>query len=417
MLNNIFLNNYNKIKEDTEDLSKYTLEELKKLLKHTEEIKEEYDNLQLVVKRNGNSLYGTSASEYFSLCDVDIAEDITMGAKHFTIIVDKALNNFLVNWGEFELKIIQEFYPDVKKLIKFTNYVPDTKDDFCVYGDTDSRYCDMGLIYKLMDKELPKDDRELSDFILFFNERFVKKIITETITNECLERNARNGYLKMNHEVSTRKSSFIKKKKYILTLIWKDGKYLPKRKLKFTGIELKKGSMAKRMKKILKKLVEKFLIDDYSIADLRKECLKLMTYIKFRKEKDFIYLVSSVSGLANVTQGDDKIYKSEKTHIQMQIMIAWMNFLEENNLTDKYKHPFDGQKMNYYYCGENSKYKVIGVPDDININTIKELPEPAWNTMIIRLMIKPLLRYILDKEDINLTDCEHFLLGVKQHNF
>jgi hypothetical protein len=42
------------------------------------------------------------------------------------------------------------------------------------------------------------------------------------------------------------------------------------------------------MKKILLKLVEKFLIEDYTIDELRIETLKLISYIKQRKEKDFI---------------------------------------------------------------------------------------------------------------------------------
>ena len=39
-------------------------------------------NLELIVKRDANSLYGTSASIYFSLGDFDVAEDITISGKH-----------------------------------------------------------------------------------------------------------------------------------------------------------------------------------------------------------------------------------------------------------------------------------------------------------------------------------------------
>jgi len=413
-MDNIFSKNYNELVQNTLDLSKYSLDELNNLLNRAKEIQEEYDNLQLVVKRNGNSLYGATANEYYSLHDVDIAEDITMGAKHFTVIVDKALNNFLQNWGEKELKIIQEFYPNVTKLEKF-NYVPD-KIDYCIYGDTDSRYCDDEIIFNLMGMEIPKDDKELSDFIDFFNKRFGNSIVKERIDFECELRNARKGFLKMNHEVTMRKSTFIKKKKYILTKIWENGKFLKTRKMKFQGVELKKGAMSKRMKKILGKLVEKFLVDDFTIKQLRIECLKLMANIKQRKEIDIICLISSVSGLNNVKEKSDGTFYSDKNHIQMQIMLSWMNFIKENNLIE-HRPPFDGQKMYYYYCADNEKYKVIGIPDDVKIKNLKNLPEPNWNLMINKIMIKPLLRYILDKSDISDIDCEHFLLGVKELKF
>ena len=101
----------------------------------------------------------------------------------------------------------------------------------------------------------------------------------------------------------------------------------------------------------------------------------------------------------------------------MQIAISWMNFIEKNKMTEEYQMPFEGQKMNYYYCNENSGWKVIGVPDDVNINTVKGLPEPDWNRMINDTILKPLLRYIYEKDEIDETDVEHFLLGVKPLSF
>jgi hypothetical protein len=77
--------------------------------------------------------------------------------------------------------------------------------------------------------------------------------------------------------------------------------------------------------------------------------------------------------------------------------------------------------MNYYYCKPESGYKVIGVPDDVDINNIKNLPEPDWNIMIDKAFIRPLLRYVLENDEIIDTknklsekDVEQFLLGVKK---
>jgi hypothetical protein len=72
--------------------------------------------------------------------------------------------------------------------------------------------------------------------------------------------------------------------------------------------------------------------------------------------------------------------------------------------------------MNYYYTNDE-KYKVIGVPDDVDINKVPGLPEPDWNRMLNTNLLKPLLKYIYDKEEIEDDDIEHFLLGIKQWNF
>ncbi|KAA6378259.1 MAG: hypothetical protein EZS28_026214, partial [Streblomastix strix] len=244
----IFGKRYYDLVEECSDLSKYSLEQLEELEHRTKQIKTEYENFQLVVKCDANSLYGTSANIFNSLCDYDIAEDITMGGKYFCVKVDIGLNILFKTWepNGNEFKIIQEFYPQVIKLKQFTEYIPDSKQDVCVYGDTDSRYIDLGIIYSLFLTEngplpLPDEDEELSKFAVYINEKIISPKIKEIIDYECENRNARKGYLKMAHEVTSRKSIFMKKKKYIMTLIWKDGKFFSQRKLKLTGVELRKA--------------------------------------------------------------------------------------------------------------------------------------------------------------------------------
>ena len=417
-----FSERYNELSKSSNNLDNLLLHDLELFLHDAKDIQMEYKNLQLVVKADANSLYGVSASQYFSLQDVDIAEDICGTGKHFAVSVDHSINKFFVNWGDEELRIIQKFYPDVLRLRKFTEYVPDTRNDICVYGDTDSRYCDTEMIYNLLITEngpmkLPESDKELSDFVIFMMDNFLNSVIKKTIDDDCIYRNARIGHLKMNHEVTTRKCVFQKKKKYIMTCICEDGKLLNKPKLKFKGVELKKGSMSPKAKKILGKLMDKYLLDGYDTSKLRTECIKLITYIKQRKDKDFIYQISTVSGLKNITKSDANIYSSDKNHIQMQIALSWYNFIEKNKLTKEYRKPFEGQKMKYYYCSENSEYKVMGIPDDVEINNIPGLPEPDWNKQINNVLLRPLLRYTFDKDTILDEDIINFLLGAKIWKF
>ncbi len=412
---------------DDNYLNSLSKDELKELMSEAEEVRQIYKNLELIVKRDANSLYGTSASIYFSLGDFDIAEDITISGKHSGIIVDVAINNFFKYWGEKELKVVQQFYPNVVKIRQFTEYQKDTINDICVYGDTDSRYLDIGIIYNLLivhdqygfeePLKIPENtiegNKSISDFGIFLMENFINNIISETLKVDIVERNAKLGYLKMAHEVTTRKCIFQAKKKYIMSVIWKDGKFLSKTNLVYKGVELKKGELNKRVKKIIKLLVEKFLLENYTKDQIREEILKLIKYIKARAEKDFVYKNTSVSGLKNIYKNENGIYVSSKNHIQMKIALFWYNFLEKNNLQQDYAFPFEGQKMCYYYANNNI---VVGVPDDVDINKVPNLPEPDWNKNLNMILVKSMLKYIseIDNKKINDKSVENFLLNVRE---
>lgn len=416
-----FSENYNKFCVKLDDLSIYSDDELNELLLVADQIENEYKGMNLVVKCNGNSLYGTSASKYFSKNDFDLAEDITTGGKQFCCIVDYSINGFFMQWANPDnLSIIRKLYPNTSSIRNFTEYVKDSENDLCPYGDTDSRYVDLELIYSLiLDADgkrmvLPKSDRELSEFGIFIYEKFLVDIMRDAINKECEFRNARKGYLRFCLETISRKTIFQAKKKYILTNIYKDGKFLDKPKLIFKGVELKKGSTTPRMKKILGKLVEKFLIDEYTLPMLRQECLKLINHIKLIKEKDMVYLITSVSNLKLIKFDKAKnMYVSDANHTSVQVALSWYNFIHENGLSSEYRKPFEGQKMNYYYC-INSKYKLLGVPDDVDINSIPNLPDVDWGVMVRKSFIKPLLRYIFDDAKITDSHVESFLLGIEK---
>lgn len=422
--NNLFSQRYFDLMARKDHVNEMSKEELSKYLLELQEAYEEYEQLQLVVKRNANSLYGSSASKYFSLHNTDIAEDITCTGRWFAILVDHTINDFFVHWADSEnkqknLEKLREFYPNLEDIRNFSEYVPDTKNDLCCYGDTDSRYFRMDLLYDLLFMKLPEDKKELGDFSMFMAHNFINEIIKTSIDADCEKRNARKGFMKMAHEITTGKSIFIKKKKYIATPFLSDGVYHDT-KFKYQGVELKKGSMSEKAKKIISKLINKYLIENYTTEQIRIELLKIVKYIKLKKDKELIYQISSVSGLDNMKQNSEGIWVSDKTHIQMQIALSWNNFITQNKLTEVYKPAFEGQKMQFYYTKNDPFYKVIGIPDDYNISEIPNLPEVDWQRMIFQTIIKPIGRYIIDKsanEDITDKDIEAFMYGVKTFDF
>ena len=98
----------------------------------------------------------------------------------------------------------------------------------------------------------------------------------------------------------------------------------------------------------------------------------------------------------------------------MKIALFWYNFIEKNNLHQVYKYPFEGQKMCYYYAKDGY---VVGIPDDVDINKVPNLPEPDWNKMLNRILVKSMLKYISEEIKITDKDVSNFLINVRKIKF
>lgn len=424
-----FLQRYNNLKERVSgsDLEKLSDKEILELYEEAKEAYSEYDNMQLTVKLDGNSLYGVSASQYFSLHDYDIAEDITGSARHFAILIDVEINKFFQHWADTEeskqknLEIIRKFYPQADDLQSFSEYRKDTVDDLCVYGDTDSRYVDMQMIHSLIlsnGKPIPFPDvspdgnTKVGQFAEFMTEHYINRIIADSIAADIEKRGANPGFLRMAHEVTSNgQAIFLTSKKYVLPLVWKDDKFLSKTKMKLQGVELKRGEMTKRMKGIIEKVLCKFVLENYSMEQIRQEIQKLYKYIKMRKDFELIMRITSVN-MANITfDARENKYVSPKTHIQEKIAISWCNFIHDNGLEKEYRKPFTKQKMLYYYTKSG---EVMGVPDDVEISAIPNLPEPDWDKMIKQTLVKSIMKYVHNENTFTDVEVDNFILGVKR---
>lgn len=391
-----------------------TKKELLQLKSKAAELYSQYQNLELTVKKDANSLYGTSANEFFIFRDYNVSTDITMACKHATVIVDKGINYFFNDWANMSDVVakIKTFYPNVN-IVNNQYKVEGDKYDLCVYGDTDSRYVDLGAIYKLMNIEIPESDYELADFGEFLVNEFINKLIAETIRKDCEYRNAHTGYLNMTHEITTRTSALLGKKQNLMTVIWKDGKKI-ERKLKFTGIELKKGGTSPRIKKMIEIIIKKFFVDNKPFSEIQQEVIQCFKYIISRQERSFIYKISTVNELNLITENPDTgVFESEKKHIQHKVALFWFNFIKNR---PEYKPPFEGQKMNWYY---DINGNAAGVPDDVDIDTVKNMPKPDYVRMLKLIFIKSILKYITEyqNKDITETILVNFLANIKPINF
>lgn len=427
----IFAESYNKITRITDDLdafNKLTLPELERLLVDAKAVQSEYKNLEITIKKDGNSIYGVMGNHHFPLADYDCAEDTTNAGKHYTVLVDHHINFFHRDWGEKELKIIQQFYPNVTHLRQFTEYKPDTKDDMCVYGDTDSRYVHLKKVYDLLyvndhnnlfpDTSTNSGRKELSDFSVFMVENFYNKLIEDVLNKDLEFRNARKGYLKMAHEVTSIKSIFRAKKNYILPIIWKDGRYLNDEiKFKSVGVEIKKGGLDAVTKKFIERLLHFFLLENKTHDFIRNECLKIIKYLREKGDKKLVSRIVSVKNLHEIYfDKEENIYKSNKGHQSMKVALSWYNYIHRNRLNDVYKPPFNGQKMYFYYTVNGD---VFGVPDDIEIQDVNNAPTPDYVRMVKDIIVKNIFKYIDNRPigtKIDNKDVDNFIAGVRTIN-
>lgn len=424
-----FNSRYDNVKNLLPTLSSMSDQELRDYYEEAKETMLEYENMQLICKLNMNSLYGVSAAQGYSLVDYDIAEDITGSARHFAILIDVEINKFFSTWAnpenyEKNLKITQQFCPDVVEICNFQNYVRDSENDLCIYGDTDSRYIDVHaimtklmkvhdengeIVFKKFPDNTPEGNKYLAQFGVDLDKYFISKIISDSIAADIKKRGANDGHLKMALETISRKCVYQKKKKYIMSLVYKDGKIFETPKLKVQGVEIKRGEFPPKMKALIEILVKKFVLEEYSIKAIREEIVKLFKYIKLKKDIELAYKVSSVKMKDTVYQDEQGHYKTDKTHIQAKIAVSWCNFIERNNLTDRFQVPFNGQKMNFFYTETDD---VFGFPDDVDYNEIPNIPAPNWNKMIKMTLVKSMMRYILEDNDFDEKDIDNFLLGI-----
>lgn len=424
----IFAHNYNILNDkiiNKEYFNKLSIDELYLLLDEAKSVQSEYRNLEITIKKDGNSIYGVMGNKHFPLVDYECAEDTTNAGKHYTVLIDHHINFFHRDWGEKELKVIQEFYPNVTHLRKFTEYKPDTINDMCVYGDTDSRYVHLKKVYDLIyvnehnnlfpDTSTNAGRKELSDFSVFLVKNFYNKLIEDTLNKDLEFRNARKGYLKMAHEVTSIKSIFRAKKNYILPIIWQDGKYLNGEiKFKSIGVEIKKGGLDATTKKFIERLLNFFLLENKSNDFIRIECLKIIKYLREKGQKRLVSRIVSVKNLHNIYYDEtDRIYKSEANHQSMKVALSWYNYIHKNRLNDVYKPPFNGQKMYFYYTTTGD---VFGIPDDVNMETVPNAPTPDYVRMVKEIIVKSIYTYINTKPigtKIKISDVDNFIAGVK----
>jgi DNA polymerase elongation subunit (family B) len=359
-----------------------SIDELKQEIKRLEDVKEEYNGKQHSIKIFINSVYGATASIYFTGYNVFVAEAITLQGQDLIFFANEILDDYFLNKWHTDT--------ETHKALGVTNVkkVTTPRNTIVVYNDTDSTYMTFQPVLDSCDYE--GDPKE---FILkmkeikldkYFKEKFDeygKKFNTKNIQNFELEKIAYNGLM-------------MAKKKYILDTAWADpGIHFNKlEKLSFTGVEIVQSSTPKFVRKVLKELVN-YLFENGKELDYADAVRKLKEYkAQFvMQEPDDIAKGVSIGDYEKYVLNDRKeIVLGDKCPINVRSASVYNHALFNSRWKNKYNLIKTGDKIKYYYA--KSEFEVFGFPPG---NYPYEFaPEIDYDRQFEKAIIEPFNRFI-----------------------
>nr|HPI82156.1 DNA polymerase domain-containing protein [Candidatus Paceibacterota bacterium] len=171
-----------------------SVEELKAEIKRLENLKDEYNGIQHSIKIFINSVYGATASIYFTGYNVFVAEAITLQGQDLILFANSILDDYFLNhWHEDT---------ETHKALGLTKVNKILAKTVTVYNDTDSTYMTFQPVLDSCDwKDDPKEFiLKLKEIKLdkYFNDKFeeyAKKFNTHNIQNFELEKIAYSGLM------------------------------------------------------------------------------------------------------------------------------------------------------------------------------------------------------------------------------
>lgn len=412
---NEFLNSLFEIDDRVEsmDLTRLSNDELQSLFDEAAAIKDYYDNLQQTVKQLANSIYGACGSEFFRFYNPEVAGDITTEGKMFMFIVDEVINKYFHSW-ESDPTIqneLQARFPDYD--IRITN-VKTT--DICVYGDTDSRYVAMGDVMKAANFK-PKNPKDACDFVVFMDENRLAKLIADGLHDDIVNRNGELGYMLMELETIGGKGIYLVKKKYVMSLFWKDGKLIADQgKIKATGVEINQASSSAFVKNTIKTVIKRLLTPGFKTENIYK-IGNVLVDRAMAAPPDELLEAKGIGEYTKWVANDKEEIEWATTGAQAHVRAAaeYNHFLYVNNLQDRFPR-FIGGKIHWAYA--LNKAGVFGVPDGVELSELPGAPKIDYKKQVEKLIITPIKRYLfnenIDKASFGQKEILHSFGSIKR---
>jgi DNA polymerase elongation subunit (family B) len=343
----------------------------------------EKGNEEQAIKIFINSIYGATASPYFVGYNVRVAEAITLQGQDIIKFVSKTVNRYFQEFWHRDTELHQ------KLGITKTERV---KGEPTIYGDTDSAYvtfqeplfgCDWA-------GEDPTDfvlgvyNHRLKDYLKKAFDRYGDSWGTENIQD-------------LEMETISYSAVFLRKKKYVLDIRWKDPGvlYAPQEKIKAKGVEIVQSSTPSFIRIRMKKLLE-YIFREKDKLNLRK----FAELLKAEKQAFTVENIENVafsSSISDYEKGiaDDRKRLEINPHCPIHVRAAgYHNYLLNNSKwKNKYQLIRSGDKVRYYYAkaerGEENVFAFL--PGNYPV----ELAPPVdYDLQFSKGLIEPLNRFI-----------------------
>jgi DNA polymerase elongation subunit (family B) len=284
-----------------------------------------YKNIQTAYKLLNNSGYGAMANPYFRWFSNPLAEGITATGQ----LASKYVAHHLNIW--------------MNDVFKSDGH------DYVVYQDTDSAY--ISVPDKTFDPHT----------LVKFAEELVQPEVARICAEFCQKMNAYENNLAMKLEKVCDKAFFVRKKRYALNVVFDEGLWNKKPKVKVTGLETQRSSVPKVTREAMKHIFGLIFagkqeeVHQY-IADFRKKFYKMGF--------DDIGASTSVNGLVKYND-ETEMYKLG-TPMQVKGAMFYNEYLVSKGLDNSHELIYNHDKVKTCYLipGNPMKSPVVSVKAD-----------------------------------------------------
>ena len=405
-----------------------SLEELERVQKLCEIEREYWNTMQLSAKTFINSVYGVFGTVFFNLCNIDIAESITLQGqdliKYSVRHVDSYFKDLWHNDYEGHKRVsdimINEFGIKDFNRERFENLArtPLNFKSLQIYGDTDSAYITMQPL--LTAYEIP--DEYMIKFCLSVYKAVLEKYLDDKFDEYAEKFHCHENLEKFELEKISRSVIMLAKKNYMCDVAWVDPDmfYDQGHHITYTGYDVVKGATTDFCRNEMKKFTE-FCFKKIAEGKIptQGECVQMLRDAKKRfsmQSPNEIGKTVSISEYEKFVKSDNQSQieyfdydnlKDRKIAVPIHVRAAsiYNNYILYKNreLLSKYELLKSGDKIRFYYTGPDDVFGFIpdnfpyefAPPVDIDVQFEKSLLAPI-NRIVVALglnEIPPSLTY------------------------
>lgn len=285
---------------------------------------QQIDNQQYTKKILLNRIYGYFAEKHSPVYDIDLAASVTLTGQECNRVASKTCYDYLTKTFNIEY-------------------------DPIIFGDTDS-------IVVSIDKILQKNNQpfllnnEINPYVYQIANDLNNEIDKQMNIWASTELNSNHSTYEFKRENISSAGIIVMKKNYILNI--RDDEGLKVNKFKYTGVEVVKTSTPKKLKPLMKEVIESSM--KYGNPKITEKLLNDL-YIKYQSfDIDDLAIPVSLNGYEKYAAKTNGFKVGLHTPIHVKGAIYYNLLLEQLDLQNKYELLKNGTKIKNMYLLPNS---------------------------------------------------------------